>query len=187
MNRQILKSLLFVYSWVLLFFFGAALSVWEYKRWGYIVAKGYPFYGEEARTMILFTVVASVMAFVWCSYWTIRKLRNPEERQRYLEGIRRSKFFICPRCCEPFRPLASEQEPTCCPKCGGTDVEELSGFFKRHPEKKGQCPRKEVLNPSGKEFTSYRIIFGIIFGALVVAAVIVMLVMGLLWRVGILE
>jgi len=52
-------------------------------------------------------------------------------RKRFEES--NSDFLICPTCQKPFDPKDIEENQ--CTTCG-TDLENLNGFFERHPELK---------------------------------------------------
>ena len=47
----------------------------------------------------------------------------------------RPEFVICPSCLSPYRIHEIENEK--CPKCG-TKVEDIKGFYDRHPELKNR-------------------------------------------------
>ena len=56
-------------------------------------------------------------------------------------------------------------------------MEALSGFFKRHPEKKTQCPSRYSSNKDVTDIALHEVLIGIVIGAIVVAVGIFVSVM----------
>ena len=144
-SRKILKSALSGYAIVGLFLLLAAISTWEYKTRGYISPRGYRIYGEEAKTITWLITMVSLGALIFMTTLLFIRLRNRRQRENYLKELaEQPDTLICPHCCEPFLAVQTT-EPISCPKCGHTDIEELEGFFDRHPERRAKCPSAHIL------------------------------------------
>jgi hypothetical protein len=119
---------------------------WEYKTKGYISYKGgYHIYGEEARTTVWLLSMVSLGALMFMTAISFIRLRSRRQRESYLKELaKQPDTLICPHCCEPFLGVQAVESASC-PKCGRTDVEELEGFFDRHPERRAKCPNAHIL------------------------------------------
>ena len=139
-SRKILKSVLEIYAFIALVLFVALMIGWEYRSHGFISHWGYRIYGEEARTTFWLLLALSIGGLVYYTTYFIIRLRNRLQRESYLKELaKRPDTLICPHCYEPFLGTQTG-EPLSCPKCGRTDIEELDGFYDRHPERRDECP-----------------------------------------------
>jgi hypothetical protein len=148
-SRKILKSVLEIYAFVALVLFVALMAGWEYRSHGFISHWGYRIYGEEARTTVWLLMTVSIGGLVYYTTYFIIVLRNRRKRESYLKELaKRPDTLICPHCCEPFLGTQTG-ESTSCPKCGRTEIEELEGFFDRHPARRAKCPNAHILERGG--------------------------------------
>ena len=116
-----------------------AMGLWEYETRGYVSVYGHTFYGADARIVAWLPFLGSLGFLVFYTLLLLLRLRTRAERERYAKEIPDEPAkMICVRCCEPF--FVSAEEPASCPKCRSTEIEELSGFFERHPDKRANCP-----------------------------------------------
>ncbi len=168
-SKKVLKSLFSTYGPAGLLLLMALLSAWEYKTKGFISAKGYRFYGEEGRTIAWLTLLVASGGFIYYTILSFIKLRNAQARKQYVTEIdEEPKYLICLRCCKPFLNEQTGKNPSC-PLCKGTEIEELSGFFERHPEKKAKCPSIELSDENRAALRRYEVHFAIMFGVMAAA------------------
>lgn len=94
-------------------------------------AKNYQYHGDEARGCVWLILFASSVYLVYIAVLSLIRLRNP--------NLDQSRHHVCQDCGEPFS-IKHSRKPLVCPKCGGRKIEELNGFFERHPDKKIEYP-----------------------------------------------
>jgi hypothetical protein len=87
--------------------------------------------------------------FVYYTSLLLLRVRNKEERELYSKTLPdEPRRLICLRCSEPFFAEPDENLPLC-PKCGSSEIEELSGFFERHPDRKTEGPPTPTQGNAG--------------------------------------
>ena len=133
-NKKILKSVFVNYSGVGLVLAVSMLMLWEYNTKGYVSVKYHKFYGEQAKEIAWLTLFASLSMFIYFTLSTIKNLKKKSARDEYFNQIIESQDLICADCLYVAKHKGAGE--VTCPNCGSDNVEELSGFFKRYPEKK---------------------------------------------------
>jgi hypothetical protein len=114
----------------------AILFYREYERTGGLSPYGdLTVYGNDARIAI---VAVILMAGLYNAYFVLKVatlIMNPKKRQEYASNLSGVKYWICAACCRTFRKKEARRM---CPLCHSTDIERLSGYFERHPERKAK-------------------------------------------------
>ena len=110
----------------ILFFIG--VIIFTYSAFETIRNKGFWYFGHFinlSESYLSVGVIFLVLAVL--SFWiTIRMKQSKTLEEKYLK---------CLKCKDIFR--SSELSSMNCPKCKG-DLEDLEGFYERHPELKGE-------------------------------------------------
>lgn len=146
-TKKILKAARRNYSFLIMIFFIMAMNVWEYETKGYTWVYSHRFFGEDARTITWLPFLFSLGFLIYYTLILFMRTGTKEERKRYANRLPEDpRNLICVQCCEVIVAESYEQIFSC-PYCGSTEIEQLQGFFERHPDKKD---RPSFTSQSGK-------------------------------------
>lgn len=107
-----------------------------------LVFRAQSYYGDisydNTKNYIFFVVVVSLIVIIYCWYkafWALTAYMNDNFGNT-------PEAVICLNCLSPF--LFENVNGFSCPKCSG-ELEDLEGFYERHPELR-ECERKVEYN-----------------------------------------
>ena len=140
--KKILKAAFYNYLLVGAFVTFSILLYWEYQTKGFITTRYHISYGKDAETIVWLTIFSTITMFFYCTFLTIKNLNNKASRDQYYKDIIGSNPLICADCLE-VNDIQIKDEFICL-QCGSNNIEILSGFFERHPEKKEFEPTIKV-------------------------------------------
>ena len=93
------------------------------------------------NTVIAIIIVALVLLYSWYKMFRLFFIMNSKDYDALPEGIDIPKTVKCLNCKEPFS--GKYLTTLTCPKCGGT-LENIHGFFERHPELRNETDNKRI-------------------------------------------
>ena len=89
--------------------------------------KNHQYFGGEARAIGWLTLLVSSCCLVYLAILSFVRLKKPSYGD--------PKYRICQDCGEPLI-VRHIKKSLICPKCGSGKIEELDGFYERHPDKR---------------------------------------------------
>ena len=140
MSSKLFKSVLINFLFIGLCLFIGLILLHEYKSTGCIRVKYLDICGEDAKTTSHLILLVTFSALGYFVFLVIRTFANPEKRRYYTTKTGKKTYFICSKCQEIVE--AENSDGLSCPKCNNTKMEELSGFYKRHPDKVEEIPHQ---------------------------------------------
>jgi hypothetical protein len=141
-TKNVLKKFGGCYFLASLCLFVGILMLRGYQRYGYInigkVGADFFVYGKAAVITIWGILGGSLLLSLYCVFQTAKTIVMVR-RNDIREAIPPPHFIICIKCEKSFRSEALNGFR--CPECGG-ELEDLRGFYEKHPEfkeKNGQA------------------------------------------------
>ena len=132
--KKILKSTLSNFFFVGVLVTISILLYWEYSSKGSVTVHYHTSYGKDAELMVFATIICTLVLFIYTTFLTIKNLTNQDARDKYYKEIIAAKPLICADCLEVNK--LHVEEKFYCLQCGSKNIEILSDFFERHPDKK---------------------------------------------------
>lgn len=133
-KKQAFKTLAVGYSLSVVSLFIGFMWLSEYRKFGYYIDRkyGFIFYGDSALVTIIGIISLSSLLLLYTIYWTICVFILIR-RKEFKQLIYKPEFVICPKCKKPY--YSKDIPDLRCLNCGER-VEDISGFYDRHPELK---------------------------------------------------
>jgi len=126
------KTIALGYFFSVFSFFIGMMLYEDYKRYGYFRDRGVTVHGNDAFITAIAVMAASVALFLFTIYATAIALFFMK-RSDFTKNPPRPEVLICGKCQSPVS--AEEVMGTRCPKYG-TELEDVKGFYRRHPDLK---------------------------------------------------